>query len=158
MNADEVRDGYVVASSERIDVLSRAPFFADLDVARLERVAVISRWLDHEPGTQLYDHGDAADEFFVVNYGIIRLKLTWRGRQARDGYTLGPSQVLGWAALLDGPQRRICTAESVTRACVLAIHGGRFRELMDADHTLGYFATRQLSLLITHNLRTFAAG
>jgi CRP-like cAMP-binding protein len=139
-------------------VLARTPFFSDFDMQRLERVAALARWLEYPVSTQLYDLGEPADDFLVLTEGMVRLRLACRGRRADVGYVLGPGEVLGWAALLEAHQRRICAAESLTHVSVLAIDGGELRALMEADHTLGYHLARQLSLLITRNLTTFAAG
>lgn len=139
-------------------LLARTSLFAELTTEQLAAVAALVRRVDYERDDPIYDLGDPADDLFILERGTVRFNLAWRERKPSGGYILRSGEVFGWAALLDPPQRRICTAHCIGSASVVAISGPQLCALMDQDHSLGYSVMHRLSALITGNLTTFAAG
>jgi toluene monooxygenase system ferredoxin subunit len=88
----------------------------------------------------------------------VRFTLGVGGRETSAGEIIRPGDVFGWAALVEGTQRRIATAYCLTPCEVLALPGSRLLRLMEEDHSLGYCLMKQLAILLTRELKTFAAG
>lgn len=151
---------YTASSSKEAacHLLARTLLFSELTPEQLTKVAAIVRRVDYGRDDPIYDLGDPADDLFILERGTVRFKLGWRDRKPSGGYILRSGEVFGWAALLEGQQRRICTAHCIGSASVVAISGSQLCWLMDQDHSLGYSVMRKLSALITGNLTTFAAG
>ena len=139
-------------------VLQEARFFSGLNPEQLARVAEISEVKQLDGGSQIYTLGHPAHEFFVLIDGVVRFNLTLGNRQASAGEFIGRGEVFGWAALIEGAQRRIATAACVTPCTVLSVEGDRLLELMEEDNGIGYQLMKQLSILITSKMTAFAAG
>ena len=76
----------------------------------------------------------------------------------RIGSQLRGGEIFGWAALVEGAQRRIATAYCMTPCRVLAAEGDQLIRAMERDHSMGYHVMKQLTLLITGELTAFASG
>ena len=59
---------------------------------------------------------------------------------------------------MEGYSRRIATAYCLTPCEVIALDGAELRTLMEDDHSLGYAVMKQLAVLLTSELTSFAAG
>ncbi len=89
---------------------------------------------------------------------MVRFTIGWGAREASAGEILRRGELFGWAALVEGAQRRIATSSCVTPCVALAIDGNGCLALMDRDNSMGYRVMKQLNLLITSTLTSFAAG
>lgn len=139
-------------------VLALAPFFAGLSGEQLERVYALGHIERHPKDSQIYVLGDSADFFYVLADGMVRFTLGLGRRETSAGEIIRRGQVFGWAALVETAQTRIATAFCLTACEVIAVDGRRLIALMDADQTLGYAIMKQLAILLTSELTTFAAG
>jgi CRP-like cAMP-binding protein len=148
----------VIGHGEHRDVLALAPFFADLNGERLEQVSALAHFERYPKDSQIYVLGDAADNFYVLADGMVRFTLGLGRRETSAGEIIRRGQVFGWAALVETARTRIATAFCLTDCEVIAIEGKRLMALMDADHALGYVIMKQLAILLTSELTTFAAG
>ena len=144
--------------SESHTVLSEAPFFADLSDRQRSAVLELGAIEDREAGEHFYRIGEPAKNFYVLARGIVRLTIGLDQRNATAGDILHRGEVFGWAALTPNANRRIATAVCLTPASVLALDGKGLLALMDQDHTLGYYLTRQLILVVTGTFTACAAG
>ena len=139
-------------------VLRQARFFAGLAPAQLERVAALARVLRFPQDTRIYVLGDPADDFYVLANGMVRFTLGLGKRETSAGEIIRRGDVFGWAALVAGAQKRIATAVCLTSCEVIALNGNELLALMDSDHSLGYTVMKQLAVLLTGELTSFAAG
>lgn len=139
-------------------VLSETAFFADLTAGQLRELAAIARIAEFPQANPVYNIGQCADDFYVLMEGMVRFTIGWGTREASAGEILRRGELFGWAALVEGAQKRIATSLCVTPCVVLAINGNRCLALMDRDNSMGYRIMKQLNLLITSTLTSFAAG
>jgi toluene monooxygenase system ferredoxin subunit len=146
------------AVAGELDILGAAPFFAGLGRAQLARLALLARRERHEHDTRIYSLGDPAEDFYVLTEGMVRFTLGVGRRDTSAGEIIRRGEVFGWAALVETTQRRIATAYCLTPCEVLALDGRRLVALMEEDHGLGYALMKQLSILLTSELKAFAAG
>ena len=139
-------------------VLRQAHFFAGLAPAQLARVAALARVERFPENTRIYMLGDAADDFYVLANGMVRFTLGLGKRETSAGEIIRRGDVFGWAPLVEGHARRIATAYCLSACQVVAIEGGALVALMDGDPALGYALLKQLAVLLTSELTSFAAG
>jgi toluene monooxygenase system ferredoxin subunit len=141
-----------------IDVLGQARFFSVLDRKRLARVASLARTEQYPADTRIYSLGDLAADFYVLADGMVRFTLGVGRHETSAGEVIRRGEVFGWAALVETMHRRIATAYCLTQCSVIALNGTALVGLMEADHSLGYALMKQLSILLTSELKAFAAG
>jgi len=146
------------AIAGELDVLGEARFFAGLGRAQLARLALLARRERYPQDTRIYSLGDPAEDFYVLADGTVRFTLGVGRRDTSAGEIIRRGEVFGWAALVETTQRRIATAYCLTPCEVLALNGVRLIALMEEDHSLGYALMKQLSILLTSELKAFAAG
>ena len=147
-----------LAPASGLALLRQARFFAGLAPAQLERVAALARVERFAQDTRIYVLGDPADDFYVLASGMVRFTLGLGKRETSAGEIIRRGDVFGWAALVAGAQKRIATAFCLTSCEVIALNGNDLLALMDSDHSLGYAIMKQLSVLLTGELTSFAAG
>ena len=146
-----------LASAER-ELLGQARFFGGLSAAQIERLAALGRVRSYPQDTRIYMIGDAVDDFYVLAEGMVRFTLGFGKRETSAGEIIRRGDVFGWAALVEGYSRRIATAYCLTPCTVVALGGAELLKLMESDHGLGYAVMKQLAVLLTSELTTFAAG
>jgi CRP/FNR family transcriptional regulator, cyclic AMP receptor protein len=100
--------------------LARLAFLRGADPAALSAAAPLARWLAVGPGGLVLDFGDATDDVFLVAEGAVRVVVrTPLGQEVILG-DLGPGEVFGEMAAVDGePRSASVTALHPTRLCRL---------------------------------------
>jgi CRP/FNR family cyclic AMP-dependent transcriptional regulator len=98
--------------------LARLAFLADADPAALSAAAALARWLAVGPGELVLDFGDTTDDVFLVAEGAVRVVVrTPLGQEVILG-DLGPGDVFGEMAAIDGaPRSANVTALHPSRLC-----------------------------------------
>ena len=147
-----------LASASCLAVLRQARFFANLAPAQLQRVAALARVERFSQNTRIYNLADPAVYFYVLADGMVRFTLGIGKRDTSAGEIIRCGDVFGWAALIAGAQKRIATALCLSSCEVIALGGNELIALMDSDHSIGYAVMKQLSVLLTSELTSFAAG
>jgi len=140
------------------DILARAGFFRRMSSEQRAVLASLAALEEHPAGDELYKVGDDARFLYVLVDGMVRFSLPVGQRQATAGEIIRRGEVFGWAALIEGAQRRIATASCITACTMLVLDGRRVISMMQNDHSLGYAVMREVSLLITSTLTAYAAG
>jgi toluene monooxygenase system ferredoxin subunit len=139
-------------------ILARASFFRRMTPEQRAVLASLTELQELPAGTEIYKVGDEASFLYVLVDGMVRFSLPMGQRQATAGEIIRRGEVFGWAALIEGAQRRIATASCITACTALAIDGRLLIRLMANDHSLGYAVMREVSLLISSTLTAYAAG
>lgn len=151
-------EGSQLSVVDPVGVISRTAFFAELTTEHLGRLANAGRLVSFQRNESIYELGDTAQDFFILVEGVVRFTIGRGGRRTSAGEIIRCGDVFGWAALIQGAQRRVATAFCLTPSTVLAISGNVMLAMMDDDHTMGYYLMRQLNFLINGKLTSFAAG
>ncbi|HET8609315.1 MAG TPA: cyclic nucleotide-binding domain-containing protein [Burkholderiales bacterium] len=140
------------------EVLAGAWFFRELEPEQIGRIAALGRIERYPRNNAIYNLGDAAENFYVLFDGMVRFTIGLGSRQTSAGQILRRGEVFGWAALVGHAQKRIATSYCITPCTVVALNGNQLLDLMEHDHSVGYHLMKQLNVLITGNLTSFAAG
>jgi toluene monooxygenase system ferredoxin subunit len=150
-----VDDGAVyIDEPEAVDL---GELFSGIPEATLSRVRALARSEEFPAGGQIYDIGDAAEDFFVLQSGRIEFVIGREERTSPAGFALRKGEVCGWAALLDGQPRRIARATCVEPSCVLRISGRETLSVLESDAASGYTVMRRLASLIARYLASSGA-
>ena len=121
---------------DKVGLLGTHDFFRDLPAPLLARIAERSRVVAHAAGDVIFAKGDEGDSLLVVIDGMVRISVLSADAREVVLNLIGPGQVFGEIALLDGLQR---TAEARADAdCRLLVLGrGDFRALLLAEPLIG---------------------
>ena len=133
--------------------LARIPFFAGLDQPALERVAAGTRTRRFRRGEIVFHAGDPGDALFIIVSGEVKIALPSEEGDEAILATLGPGDVFGELALLDGAPRS-ATASALVATEAVVLPRDRFRELIATEpavrDTLLASLAAELRRLTTH--------
>ena len=96
------------------------PLFADLEEAELERFSRVAVPRSFPAGTRVFHEGDRSDACYIVSEGSFRVTREHSDGRAITLATLGPGEIFGELAMLDGDTRS-ASAESLTDGELLAL-------------------------------------
>ena len=86
-------------------ILARHLFFQDASPGMLDRLATRARGATYAPGQAIFRKGDAGLGLFAVLSGLVRISLPSENGRELVLRLIGPNEVFGEIALLDGGQR-----------------------------------------------------
>lgn len=132
-----------------LDRLDAFPVFAGLDAQSLSDLAAAMTPRRWPAGTTIFQRGDTGDHLLAIRSGRIRLSLS--NSQGREIVlrTLGPGDVLGEMALIDGlPRSADATAVAATEALILTRE--RFRAVASRHLDVALSVARYMSSLVRH--------
>jgi CRP/FNR family transcriptional regulator len=103
-----------------VSLLRSVPLFADLEEDELERFSRVAVPRSFPAGTRVFHEGDRSDACYIVREGSFRVTREHSDGRAITLATLGPGEVFGELAMLDGDLRS-ASAESLTDGELLAL-------------------------------------
>ena len=115
--------------------LARAPALAGVPAAALTRLGQAAVEAQYAAGDTVVQEGDAADALYVVVSGRAEITSA-RGNSAVPLGVLGPGELFGEIALLDGGARRRATVRAPALLLVLRIPAAAFHALLHAHPEL----------------------
>ena len=143
----------MLAGGALVESLARIPFFAGLETSTLERVAAGTRSRRFRRGEVIFHEGDPGDALFIIVAGEVKIALPSEEGDEAILATLGPGDVFGELALLDGAPRS-ATASALVGTEVVMLPRDRFRELVATEpavrDTLLAALAGELRRLTTH--------
>lgn len=135
---------YVVPQS----TLELTELFSGISEATFSRISQLIRREEVDQSVVLYDVGDPAQDFFVLEAGRVEFVIGRDERMAPAGFMVRKGDVFGWAALLDGQPTRFAKAVCLEQSVLLRISGPETLAVLAADQASGYIVMRRLSSLI----------
>lgn len=112
-----------------IELLRSVPLFADLEEGELERFSHVAVPRSFPAGTRVFHEGDSSDACYIVSEGNFRVTREHSDGRAITLTTLGPGEIFGELAMLDG-DKRSASAESITDGTLLALPANDVRGLL----------------------------
>jgi len=133
--------------------IGKTALFKGLSPSELEAVSEIARTRTYEAGESIFAEGGDGNEVCILVKGMIRIELSVGGASdAATVHRFTAGQVFGEMALADRRSRSAAaTCESDCE--VLAIPCGDLLALFDANHDIGYRATKNLAEILATRLR-----
>jgi CRP-like cAMP-binding protein len=133
---------------ESQELLRRVPLFAALSDSELDRVASVAIPRSYPKGVRVFHEGDSSDACYIVRLGDLRVTREHSDGRAIALATLGPGDIFGELAMLDGGSRS-ASVETLSDAELLALPASDVRRVI-ATH--GDIAAK-LIVAITRRLR-----
>lgn len=133
---------------ESIDLLARVPLFSELSRDELERVSAVAIPRAFPKGVRVFHEGDNTDACYIVRAGDLRVTREHSDGRAIALATLGPGDIFGELAMLDGGSRS-ASVETISDCELLALPATDVRRVI-AEH--GDIAAK-LIVAITRRLR-----
>ena len=90
--------------------LARTPLFAALPQSDLDQLGQMAKRRQLALGQSLFVKGDPGDTLYVVVSGVVKISMTSPGGSEKVLNLIGPGQMFGEIALLDGGER---TADAI---------------------------------------------
>jgi toluene monooxygenase system ferredoxin subunit len=140
---------YVETSGSALDA---APLFSGVGGETLRAIERLARREELGEGGMIYEIGDPADDFFILESGRVEF-LIGRGERMRpSGFMLGKGELFGWNALIENHPYRIARATCRERSSVLRMAGKEVLGILESDPAAGYVVMRRLAELIARYL------
>ena len=131
-----------------IDLLRRVPLFSVLSAEELRGVADVAIPRSFPKGVRVFHEGDRSDACYIVRTGDLRVTREHPDGRAIALATLGPGDIFGELAMLDG-EARSASVESLSDCELLALPAADVRRLLaEAPET-----TVKLVVALTRRLR-----
>ena len=115
-----------------VELLRSVPLFADLEEGELERFSQVAVPRSFPAATRVFHEGDDSDACYIVRDGSFRVTREHSDGRAITLATLGPGEIFGELAMLDG-DRRSASAESITDGTLLALPANDVRNLLSRN-------------------------
>lgn len=112
-----------------VELLKSVTLFADLEEGELERFSHVAVPRSFPAGTRVFHEGDNSDACYIVKEGSFRVTREHSDGRAITLATLGPGEIFGELAMLDGDQRS-ASAEALSDGELLALPAGDVRSLL----------------------------
>ena len=128
--------------------------FQTVSDAMLEAVARLAKWKSYVRGEVIYELGDVADDIHVVSSGSVSHALTTDDHALPVVKTMRSGDVFGWAAVLQGPRKRMARTVCLERTETISINGDELLQVIEASPETGDVVMSRFATLIT---REFAA-
>src|SRR5512133_1429952 len=116
-------------SQSAVGLLRSVPLFADLDQPELERFSRVAVPRSFPASTRVFHEGDQSDACYIVRSGTFRVTREHPDGRAITLATLGPGDIVGELAMLDG-EVRSASVEALDDGELLALPAGEVRSLL----------------------------
>ena len=135
-------------STTAAELLARVPLLSDLESGELERIAQVAIPRSFPKGARVFHEGDESDACYVIRAGEVRVTREHSDGRAIALATLGPGELFGELAMLDGGVRS-ASVEALSDAELLAVSATDMRGLLERNASI----TAKLVVALTRRLR-----
>lgn len=118
------------------EALARIPDLRRLGAAALAELAQVSRLAGFARGQTVVSQGERGESLFAIDSGYLKVSVFGRGGTLSTLGVMGPGEVFGEMALLDGGPRS-ATVAALTRATLVVVDRAPFRQLVAGASPLG---------------------
>ena len=132
--------------------LRRCELFEPLSDAQIEELAARGRRRAVLAGQTILAEDAEARELFVVEHGVLQVKLAVSGGHVVSVAEAGPGQLVGWSALA-APHAYFAEVEALTDGVVLALAAADVEEVLLREPAAGYAIMKRIAGLISTRLR-----
>jgi CRP/FNR family transcriptional regulator len=134
--------------AESVELLKRVPLFAELSQAEVEQIGSVAIPRSYPKGVRVFHEGDHSDACYIVRSGDLRVTREHSDGRAIALATVGPGDIFGELAMLDGGTRS-ASVETLTDAELLALPASDVRRVIAAHGDIA----AKLIVAITRRLR-----
>jgi CRP/FNR family transcriptional regulator len=131
-----------------VELLARVPLLSGLEPSELERIAQVAIPRSFPKGARVFHEGDRTDACYVIRAGEVRVTREHPDGRAIALATLGPGELVGELAMLDGGVRS-ASVEALTDVDLLAVSAADMKGLLERNAEI----TAKLVVALTKRLR-----
>jgi CRP-like cAMP-binding protein len=118
--------------ADPVQLLARVPLFSELATGELDRISRVAVPRSFPAGVRVFHEGDRSDACYLVRSGDLRVTREHPDGRAIALATLGPGDLFGELAMLDG-EARSASVETLSDVELLALPAADVRRLL-AEH------------------------
>jgi CRP/FNR family transcriptional regulator, cyclic AMP receptor protein len=137
-----------MSAADPVGLLSRVSLFSELSGEELERISRVAIPRSFPAGVRVFHEGDRSDACYLVRSGDLRVTREHSDGRAIALATLGPGDIFGELAMLDG-QARSASVETLSDSELLALPAVDFRRLLAENSRISV----KLIIALTRRLR-----
>lgn len=130
------------------ELLARVPLLAGLEEAEIDRIAQVAIPRSFPKGARVFHEGDESDACYVIRAGEVRVTREHSDGRAIALAKLGPGELFGELAMLDGGNRS-ASVEALTDVELVALSAADMRGLLERNADI----TAKLVIALTKRLR-----
>ena len=134
------------------ELLSEAPFFAEMTDDQLELIVGCAQNASFKRGSYLMREGEPADTFFAIRAGRVALEVFVPNRGGLTVETIDAGELLGWSWLVP-PYRTHIDARALETTRTIAFDGACLRGKCEEDPALGYELMRRFMPVVVDRLQ-----
>ncbi len=134
------------------EILKEQPFFKDFASQHLKKIADRASQVKFTPGKYIFKSGEEANQFFLIQKGLVSLELYAPKRGPVSIGTIGAGDVLGWSWLYP-PHRWHFDAKVGEETSAISIDGHFLRETIESDHDLGFLLMKRIAQIVESRLQ-----
>ena len=123
---------------------SQSSFFSDILEKVMQEFALIGEEKSMPAHTRIFQQGDPADSFYIINSGSVRVVRKCNAGLETELRKLGPSDSFGEMALLTG-DCRFASVETLENTHLLVISRERFIQMLKDNPNISTFFLKQFS-------------
>jgi CRP/FNR family transcriptional regulator, cyclic AMP receptor protein len=131
-----------------VALLQRVPLFSQLSGDDLDEISRVAVPRSYPKGVRVFHEGDHSDACYIVRSGDLRVTREHPDGRAIALATLGPGDIFGELAMLDG-EARSASVEALTECQLLALPAADVRRLLRGSSEI----TVKLVVALTRRLR-----
>jgi CRP/FNR family transcriptional regulator, cyclic AMP receptor protein len=136
-------------SPSPVELLRSVPLFSDLEAGELESFSRVAVPRSFPATTRVFHEGDRSDACYIVRSGSFRVTREHSDGRAITLASLGPGDIFGELAMLDG-EVRSASVEALSDGELLALPAGEVRALLSRHPEI----TVKLVAALVRRLRT----
>lgn len=137
-----------------IKLLNNLYLFKGLTADQLNKVEEIAESKFFSKDDPIFSLGEAADSFFVIQHGTVRLELDDEGSQANrvEISVLGTGSHFGEMGFLDN-EPRSAHATAASNSSIVCIGYAPMKTLLESDQAIALHVYRELARFLCRRLR-----
>ena len=128
------------------------PFFDGMKPQHLGALTKGAAEVKYRPGETLFNEGEPANRFFLLQQGSIILEAHQPSDGAAAVQLLAPGEVFGWSWLF-APFTWHLRARALEHSRVIVLDGGRLLGMAEHDHDFGYELMKRIAQVVIHRLQ-----
>jgi len=134
------------------DTLRGLPWFVDLRIDQIEKVARISHLVQLGINDELFHECGKQDFLFILLDGEVKLEMLVPTHGELHIYDAQPLDIIGWDQLTPVIRQRFGSTYAAQPSLLIAIDGDALRALCEEDHEIGYVVYRRIANLVASRM------
>jgi CRP/FNR family cyclic AMP-dependent transcriptional regulator len=134
-----------------IAILQGFRLCADLSKRELEQMAKIAVLEEHEADYHVIEENEVASTLYLVESGMVAVKMKSRGGHEVLIDELGPGELFGWSAVLND-QTFTAAVSTIEESTLIAFDGEALRRLFKKDQGIGFQVVNNIAAVVSSRL------